>query len=52
MSKTLRAFGLAIGATIARVSTFDRKSYFYPDSPRNFQITQFPFFVKKIPQEL
>jgi aspartyl-tRNA(Asn)/glutamyl-tRNA(Gln) amidotransferase subunit B len=34
-------FGLAVNANISRVSTFDRKSYFYPDSPRNFQITQF-----------
>ena len=34
-------WGLAIGAKIAPVSRFDRKSYFYPDSPRNFQITQF-----------
>jgi len=34
-------FGLAIGAQINRFSTFDRKSYFYPDCPRNFQITQF-----------
>lgn len=34
-------FGLAVQAEIALVSTFDRKSYFYPDSPRNFQITQF-----------
>lgn len=34
-------FGCAVGARIAHVSTFDRKSYFYPDSPRNFQITQF-----------
>jgi len=34
-------FGVAIGASISRFSTFDRKSYFYPDSPRNFQITQF-----------
>ncbi len=34
-------FGLAIGADITKISTFDRKSYFYPDSPRNFQITQF-----------
>ncbi|MBX7065719.1 MAG: Asp-tRNA(Asn)/Glu-tRNA(Gln) amidotransferase subunit GatB [Parachlamydiales bacterium] len=34
-------FGLAIGAKISTISTFDRKSYFYPDSPRNFQITQF-----------
>lgn len=34
-------WGLSIGAKIAPVSRFDRKSYFYPDSPRNFQITQF-----------
>lgn len=34
-------FGCAIGATIPLFSKFDRKSYFYPDSPRNFQITQF-----------
>jgi aspartyl-tRNA(Asn)/glutamyl-tRNA(Gln) amidotransferase subunit B len=34
-------FGCAINATVAPFSKFDRKSYFYPDSPRNFQITQF-----------
>lgn len=34
-------FGLAVKAQIRRTSSFDRKSYFYPDSPRNFQITQF-----------
>lgn len=34
-------FGVAINAKIAKFSKFDRKSYFYPDSPRNFQITQF-----------
>ncbi|MDR3624371.1 MAG: Asp-tRNA(Asn)/Glu-tRNA(Gln) amidotransferase subunit GatB [Chlamydiales bacterium] len=34
-------FGLAVGATVAKFSKFDRKSYFYPDSPRNFQITQY-----------
>ncbi|HSW72262.1 MAG TPA: Asp-tRNA(Asn)/Glu-tRNA(Gln) amidotransferase subunit GatB [Chlamydiales bacterium] len=34
-------FGLAVGSSISKISTFDRKSYFYPDSPRNFQITQF-----------
>lgn len=34
-------FGCAVGAKISPVSQFDRKSYFYPDSPRNFQITQF-----------
>lgn len=34
-------FGCAINAKIPYFSKFDRKSYFYPDSPRNFQITQF-----------
>lgn len=34
-------FGCAIQAEIAKFSKFDRKSYFYPDSPRNFQITQY-----------
>ncbi len=34
-------FGLATKAKIAPKSTFDRKSYFYADTPKNFQITQF-----------
>lgn len=34
-------FGLAIGGNISLSSSFARKSYFYPDTPRNFQITQF-----------
>jgi aspartyl-tRNA(Asn)/glutamyl-tRNA(Gln) amidotransferase subunit B len=34
-------FGCAIQAEVVHFSKFDRKSYFYPDSPRNFQITQF-----------
>lgn len=34
-------FGLSIGAQVNLVSQFDRKSYFYPDNPRNFQITQY-----------
>ncbi|MGA8165356.1 MAG: Asp-tRNA(Asn)/Glu-tRNA(Gln) amidotransferase subunit GatB [Waddliaceae bacterium] len=34
-------FGCAIHARISPFSKFDRKSYFYPDNPRNFQITQF-----------
>lgn len=32
--------GTAIDATINQTSYFDRKSYFYPDSPSAFQITQ------------
>jgi aspartyl-tRNA(Asn)/glutamyl-tRNA(Gln) amidotransferase subunit B len=34
-------FGCAVQASVEKFSKFDRKSYFYPDSPRNFQITQF-----------
>jgi len=33
--------GTAINATVNRTSYFDRKSYFYPDSPTAYQITQF-----------
>jgi aspartyl-tRNA(Asn)/glutamyl-tRNA(Gln) amidotransferase subunit B len=33
-------FGTAIEATINQTSYFDRKSYFYPDSPSAYQITQ------------
>ncbi|MDF1879970.1 Asp-tRNA(Asn)/Glu-tRNA(Gln) amidotransferase subunit GatB [Sulfurimonas sp. MAG313] len=32
--------GTAIDATINQTSYFDRKSYFYPDSPTAYQITQ------------
>src|ERR1700733_5353391 len=34
-------FGCAINGNVSKFSKFDRKSYFYPDSPRNFQITQY-----------
>ncbi len=33
-------FGTAVDATINQTSYFDRKSYFYPDSPSAYQITQ------------
>ena len=32
--------GMMLGCDINRYSTFDRKSYFYPDIPKNYQITQ------------
>ena len=33
--------GLMLDCEVAAVSHFDRKNYFYPDMPKNYQITQY-----------
>lgn len=33
-------FGLAVNAEIGKRSVFERKNYFYPDSPKGYQTTQ------------
>ena len=33
--------GLMLGCAVPDVCKFDRKNYFYPDMPKNYQITQF-----------
>ena len=40
VEKAIR-FGLAVGAKVNRRSIFARKNYFYPDLPKNYQISQY-----------
>ncbi|MCX6879215.1 MAG: Asp-tRNA(Asn)/Glu-tRNA(Gln) amidotransferase subunit GatB [Verrucomicrobia bacterium] len=40
IEKTLLA-GLMLGCASPEISKWDRKSYFYPDMPKNYQTTQF-----------
>lgn len=39
--------GMALNCEIKNYSRFDRKSYFYPDLPKGYQITQFDFPICK-----
>src|SRR5574341_403433 len=37
--------GVALGCTVHPISRFHRKNYYYPDLPKNYQITQYQYKV-------
>ena len=39
--RSVARLGLALGATVHETSIFARKNYFYPDMPKNYQISQY-----------
>ncbi len=39
--------GLALNCTVQEVTKFDRKHYYYPDLPKNFQISQYDLPISK-----
>jgi aspartyl-tRNA(Asn)/glutamyl-tRNA(Gln) amidotransferase subunit B len=41
--KQVLRVGTAIGATLTEFTEFDRKSYFYPDIPKGYQISQYKY---------
>ena len=41
------AIGLATNCEITQVCKFDRKNYFYPDNPQNYQICPVIFTNRK-----
>ncbi len=39
--RSILLIGTAVGGVLASVTEFDRKNYFYPDIPKNYQISQY-----------